>query len=66
MHQSDACDGLRQQVGLMVPDGWQMTSELRTAQTSAVDVSAAVAVPEVLRSRTRARRRRRKRAWAAL
>jgi hypothetical protein len=63
MQQLDTWELLRQEVRLMAPEGWQRISRWRAEPASAVDGSAAVTVPEFLRSRTRTRRRRRKRSW---
>jgi hypothetical protein len=66
MQQLDAWELPRQEVRSRTSEGGERAGRWQTTQDPAVDTSAAVTIPEFLRSRTRTRRRRRKRSWGAL
>jgi hypothetical protein len=65
MQQLETWEPLCQGESLTTPAEWQRARGQGAVRRSARHTSAAVSVPEFLRSRTRTRRRRRKRSWGA-
>jgi hypothetical protein len=65
MQQLEPWEPLWQGESLTTPAERQRARGQGTVRRSARHASAAVSVPELLRSRTRTRRRRRKRSWGA-
>lgn len=65
MQEKEVWESLVREVRLIVLGSREVAGGRQTAHTSAVDRSAMLTVPQVLRSRSRTRRRRRKRSWYA-